>query len=155
MTISNVTAGGTVDASWGNSVADLLNALQSVAVVTAATTSLATGAYTALNLSTGTVQSDPESWVSGTKITPTRAGYYLVVAPVRISGATGGAGLELRKNGSNFARFDDGGTSPDWGGVGVAYFNGTTDYCEVALYQNSGGSLNGDGTVTMRWIAPT
>ena len=79
------------------------------------------------------------------RFTPTVAGYYQVNACVGLfSNATGLCLVSIYKNGS---RFRDGAIIPNTQGAtcpasALIYFNGSTDYAEIYMFQNSGSTLS-------------
>lgn len=74
---------------------------------------------------------------SNTRITPNEPGLYLCMATAALASATG-IELWFRQNGSGTE-----GSAPSGGAVtGLLYFNGVSDYVEVMMRQQSGGSLN-------------
>lgn len=83
------------------------------------------------------------------RFTPTVAGYYQLSTHVRLDYTTTGTfthGLRITKNGLESLRvihypvngYKDGTMVV----TGVLYFNGSSDYCEVEIYQNSGANQN-------------
>jgi hypothetical protein len=81
--------------------------------------------------------------LANSRFTPTVAGYYAVSALVGLT-ATTEALPTIYKNGSEYKRFVYN-TSPtgiyNWGGtVASIYMNGSTDYLEFYMYQNSAGA---------------
>ncbi|WP_273845380.1 hypothetical protein [Rubrobacter calidifluminis] len=103
-------------------------------------------------LSFNTLEYSTNGWaVAGTGasqsgFTPQRAGYYNFSAMCEFAGTAVGAGsrvlISLYKNGQEYKRMGQsnaggGSNAAGWGSV-TAYANGTTDYFEVFVYQNSG-----------------
>jgi hypothetical protein len=83
--------------------------------------------------------------LANSRFTPTVAGYYTVTAYIELL-ATVEALPSIYKNGAQFKRFTYN-VSPSgnymWGGtVASIYMNGTTDYLEFYMYQNSTGSAS-------------
>jgi len=85
------------------------------------------------------------------RMTPNRAGYYLVYGSVQMgTGSSCGSGSYvtfIRKNGSSFARSQrlSIGTIGTWVGgeaFGIVYCNGSTDYLDLAFYQSTGYTQN-------------
>jgi hypothetical protein len=83
------------------------------------------------------------------RFTPTVAGYYQVNAALFINppaGATSGYILLLYKNGGEYKLLDRDQFEIYFNqlasGSAIVYLNGTTDYIEIFIFQNSGGSLN-------------
>lgn len=112
---------------------------------------------TALHATPIAVQFQVERWDVGSyhstvtnneRITPTVAGYHLVIAAVQIAANINGVRqLSLRMNGSQYLRIQStvaltGGENTNLDTPAEIYFNGTTDYIEAVVYQTSGLSLN-------------
>ena len=83
------------------------------------------------------------------RFTPNVAGYYQVNAALFINppaGATSGYILLLYKNGGEYKLLDRDQFEIYFNqlasGSAIVYLNGTTDYIEIYIWQNSGGSLN-------------
>ena len=83
------------------------------------------------------------------RFTPTVAGYYQVNAALFINppaGATSGYILLLYKNGGEYKLLDRDQFEIFFNqlasGSAIVYLNGSTDYIEIYIWQNSGGSLN-------------
>ncbi len=80
------------------------------------------------------------------RFTPSVSGYYAVNLEVCLGGysvASGGTFIAIYKNGSAFRYVDvkpNTTTSQTLSGSDLMYLNGTTDYIEAYLYQNSGAS---------------
>jgi hypothetical protein len=95
-----------------------------------------------------TVEFDPASCVDivNNRIVPNLAGYYQINGQVMIQGAGVGSGfISLWKNG---AVLKYGSSNPNNAAEGtwlevnaIISFNGSTDYLEVYVYQNSGGAM--------------
>ncbi len=107
-----------------------------------------------------------------TRIKPQTPGWYLGSCGFSFSGnATGNREMNVVKNGLTTERIlrinHDAYTNATLtvtsrGNIFMEYFNGTTDYMEVRVTQNSGGALNvlfdtpeRQPDVTLRWFAPT
>ena len=91
-----------------------------------------------------TIDFDPSGIVDTThyKITPPKPGYYLVIGRVSIS-CSGSVEIYISKNGSiSFVLdYDNNVTGITVrGGATLIYFNGTTDYVQLTVYQTSGSS---------------
>lgn len=149
-------ASGTVTAAPGSGTAianrDYVDSSPAAVCVQAAGQSVATSTYVPVTFSAEVMkdQITHSTSVNTSRFTPTKAGYYRVSGHV-ILGVANTAGIrlaEVRKNGAAVA----GGTRIHSGQAGVnaspsATFdmvvqcNGTTDYIEVAVFQDSGGSL--------------
>jgi hypothetical protein len=120
-------------------------------------------------LSNGTstkIQYNVENWDTNSnydpstnyRFTPTVAGYYQINASTRISGSTASGGAEtflaIYKNGSIFRR------GTNWYGFtstymtvacsSLVYCNGSTDYIEIYVYNNTGSSstVSNNETIT-------
>jgi hypothetical protein len=75
------------------------------------------------------------------RFTPTTAGKYVIGLVQRTSDFNASRILAvIRKNGSNAIQFEmgNGGNFDTLNGSAIITFNGTTDYVDCALYQNSG-----------------
>lgn len=90
------------------------------------------------------------------RFTPTVAGYYQLTGSVYYGTTTGGAALAIYKNGSEAKR---GVISTGVSGVGtepfvssLIYFNGSTDYAELYIYQASGGSITTNGGSVLQYF---
>lgn len=95
---------------------------------------------------------------SGTnyRFTPTVAGYYQITGSVYYGTTTGGTTVSIYKNGSEFKRGSQnagvsGGGSQSYVSA-LIYFNGSTDYVEFYLYQNSGGSVTTNGGAALQYF---
>ena len=113
--------------------------------------SLVTGTPTNLNFDSGSEIMDDLNWhdmsTNPSRVTPNIPGRFLVIASG--SFATSGTGerrLSINKNGTTFGAYD---AQPGRAGgqtychvSDVVEANGTTDYFEVNVFQNSGGALN-------------
>jgi hypothetical protein len=95
-----------------------------------------------------TEEFDTNSNFASSRFTPTVAGYYQINGQTNFGGisASGHQASSLYKNG---ARYKDGSQSPfdatDGSGSVVSsllYFNGSTDYVELYIFQRSGASRN-------------
>jgi hypothetical protein len=96
-------------------------------------------------------QLDTNNWFASNRFTPQRAGWYQIDCGARIfvQGQlnTAESGLALRKNGL---------TQAQAGGFGAVvetisrliYFNGTTDYADVAVFASAAGTINQDPSYT-------
>ena len=91
---------------------------------------------------------------SNSRFTPTIAGYYFVKAKVEFSNATGNYyfAIHIFKNGSRISRgghWNDGSNqNVNIDNSSIIAFNGSSDYVEVVCYQNSGGNITINNSVT-------
>ena len=120
--------------------------------------SITTATYTKIQLDTE--EFDTNSNFDSTtnyRFTPTVAGYYLIsgcvyfnIAPTTLLSSS----LHIFKNGSSlkFVNLDSNSTYGHYGSTvtSIVFLNGTTDYIELYVYQNSGSSysLNGGSNTT-------
>lgn len=117
------------------------------------------GGVTAITLDSEVA--DPDGWwSSGTDVTPTVAGWYLVTAAFEwssIGTATTRLILSARKNGTGFALFDGyaGSGSAKRTVTGVVSLNGSTDYIDHGAYHNDGSNRTVTTTLTVALIAAT
>lgn len=150
-----------------------LTAAQAQAVITAAgpkfhayrntVQSIASGAWTKVQWNNELFDTnsnfDP---TTNYRFTPTVAGYYQLSTHLRWDYVTGGTythGLRITKNGSEALRaihypvntYKDGTMVV----TGVLYFNGSSDYCEVEAYQNSGSNQNTSGNAAEEYFCGT
>jgi hypothetical protein len=101
---------------------------------------------------------DTNSNFASNRFTPTVAGYYQVSSGLFLPGsASGGAILYLYKNGGEYAQFSRLNMSPSLNIMGsgsiLVYLNGSTDYVEMYVNQNSGSTLNiGAGNQAGCWF---
>ena len=111
-------------------------------------------ALATLNLSTTNYAGYKVTSGANNRLTPTVAGRYLVLGQVQASG-TGSAGytptIYLFKNGVNHSAFSGirnyaGSCTLDWPvHFSAISMNGTTDYLQLAAYQNSGNNFTANG----------
>lgn len=92
------------------------------------------------------------------RFTPTVAGYYQINATIIFANAASGRMIHcIFKNGSEYARLSNLNLATTSGvrasGGAVIYMNGSTDYLELFVYQDSGGALNisGSDAITAQW----
>ena len=90
---------------------------------------------------------DTNSNFASNRFTPTIAGYYQISSGLFLPGsASGGAVLYLFKNGGEYAQFSRLNMSPSLNIMGsgsiLVYLNGSADYVEMYVNQNSGSTLN-------------
>lgn len=101
-----------------------------------------------------------------TKVTPSVPGWYLGSAGISfLANTTGYREMDARVNGIAQIRIKldpnaNGGIMVMRGNTFLSPFNGTTDFCEVTAFQNSGGSLGVSVDIierqpdlSMRWVA--
>ena len=96
-----------------------------------------------------TEEFDVNNEFSNSRFTPTVAGYYFISGSARLNVGTSSAEvfIAIWKNGSQFTRGSNwtGMSSVGDTGLDIAnmmYFNGSTDYVEIYIYQSSGGARN-------------
>jgi hypothetical protein len=103
------------------------------------TQSLSTG-FQKVNFDTK--EFDTNNNFASSRFTPTVAGYYQITASIQLSSSsTGEVSIAIFKNGTNFKQGMDIVGNPTYG-LGITtlmYFNGSTDYAEVYLYNASAG----------------
>jgi hypothetical protein len=109
----------------------------------AALTSVSNTTFTKLIY--GTEEFDTNNNYASSRFTPTVAGYYSITAS-STGPTSGGAGINIFKNGSSFKA---GTLIPGAATDGcyliasaLIYFNGSTDYVELYAYQRTGGTIN-------------
>ena len=101
---------------------------------------------------------DTNSNFASNRFTPTIAGYYQISSGLFLPGsASGGAILYLYKNGGEYAQFSRLNMSSSLNIMGsgsiLVYLNGSTDYVEMYVNQNSGSTLNiGQGNQASCWF---
>ena len=107
------------------------------------TQSISSGAFTKVSFDTTTF--DTNSCISSGRFTPNVAGYYQLNTNILFNSiaVTTIIIVAIYKNGGNYARGNGGYLSNTSGDTEIlattlAYANGTTDYFEVYVYQNSG-----------------
>ena len=107
------------------------------------TQSISSGAFTKVSFDTTTF--DTNSCISSGRFTPNVAGYYQLNTNILFNSiaVTTIIIVAIYKNGANYARGNGGYLSNTSGDAEIlattlAYANGTTDYFEVYVYQNSG-----------------
>jgi len=110
---------------------------------------IADATWTAVTWNTERVDTDG-IWAAGTptRFTPQTAGYYTVEGSINfLSNAAGFRSVAVRLNGTTVVRMQqsaaiNGADTALAVTAGMHLFNGTTDYAEIMVYQNSGGALN-------------
>ena len=106
--------------------------------------SITSGSFTKITFTSQEFDTTSGAMFSSSRFTPTIAGYYQIDACVGFSSSALGICLvTIFKNGN---RFKDGAIIPNIGGAtcpasALIYFNGSTDYAEIFLYQSSGSTL--------------
>jgi uncharacterized protein with beta-barrel porin domain len=108
------------------------------------------GVITDVTFGAGTETLDVSNWHSTTtntaRITPTIAGYYLCggFAVFNRTGASSRFSEFIIKNGVTYAAEATilGGDYPVAVAQNIVYFNGSTDYVTLAMYQTTGGTVN-------------
>tara|TARA_B100001063_G_scaffold221074_1_gene226457 strand:+ start:533 stop:1057 length:525 start_codon:yes stop_codon:yes gene_type:complete len=118
------------------------------------TTTVNHNSITTINLSTTNYAGYKVTSGANNRLTPTVAGRYLVVGQVQASG-TGSSGytpsIYLFKNGANHSAFSGirnyaGSSTLDWPvHFSAISMNGTTDYLQLAAYQNSSNNFTANG----------
>lgn len=156
MTIPTVSNGDDILTSWGNAVADALNHLERVCVVTKTNDVIATGVYTPMTWATQLT--DPDNWwTSGSRITPHVAGWYLVTFHVEVVnlGAANRVAAAIQVNGSQVVRDDRGADiiTPDLSISTVLHVDGT-EYIEGSVYHDYGSIRNAAGRMTVHMVRP-
>jgi hypothetical protein len=157
-TITGLVAGGLPDATIIQ--ADLASGVAgngpAFSAYASATQSVASATTTKIVYDTEVF--DTNSNFASNRFTPTVAGYYQVSSGLFLPGsATGGAILYLYKNGGEYAQFSRLNMSPSLNIMGsgsiLVYLNGSTDYVEMYVNQNSGSTLNvGQGNQAGCWF---
>jgi hypothetical protein len=93
---------------------------------------------------------DTNGWFASNRFTPQRAGWYQINCGARLfapGGGTAEAGLLLRKNGNQIA--GDGSIGAVTGSASqLVYFNGTTDFVDVAIFSSLTGTVTQAGAYT-------
>ena len=90
------------------------------------------------------------------RFTPTVAGYYQISSGVELAAnINGGVAIVIYKNGSAYKTgsfYPNGNVSPIATVSSLVYFNGSTDYVEIYVYQASGISLNTVSGIQFTWF---
>ena len=120
-------------------------------------TSVASGSFTKLAFQTK--EFDTANCFDSTtnyRFTPNVAGYYQINACGNISTASQGLVVSIYKNGSEYKRGVWFGNASSIGNQStvssIVYFNGSTDYVEIYVYQASGISLNTVSGIQFTWF---
>jgi hypothetical protein len=98
--------------------------------------------------------------VTNYRFTPNVAGYYQLNASVRMSGGTSGGGAEsflaiYQNNSALYRGTNSVGTSSSYMTLscsGIAYCNGTTDYIEIFVYNNTGSNQTITSNTSISWF---
>lgn len=117
------------------------------------------------NITTGTVTKvvyDSEDFDTNTnfasnRFTPTVAGYYQINTALFCAGGSGGAAIYVYKNGALYFTLDRSALSGSFNvylnGGCLVQCNGSSDYLEIYVFQNSGGTLSfGNGSKDGCWF---
>jgi len=102
-------------------------------------------------LTFGTEVLDTNSCYASSKFTPTSSGEYFIRASLRLSTSTDFTGfkLHIRKNGSDIRVHQQSSDHYETAEVsGVINLNGSSDYVEAYVTQNSGGSVDTNSDIT-------
>ena len=116
-------------------------------------TGLTTSSYTKVLFST--VEFDTNSNFSSSRFTPTVAGYYQISSSVGSGNfGVGQSLIAIYKNGTKYKTGQNGTINNTYNLTvsGIVYFNGTTDYIEIYVYQASGGTVNTVAQSTETWF---
>lgn len=109
-----------------------------------AVTSLVSGTYTKILFQV--MEFDTNSNYSGSRFTPTLAGYYLINGSVSLATASSSVFASIYKNGSMYKRGQQSGNGTNSAYSSVfsilVYLNGSTDYVEVYAVHGSGATIN-------------
>ena len=113
--------------------------------------------YTKIQIAVEEFDTDSCYDTAAYKFTPNVSGYYQVSGASNFAAsATGRRSLYLYKNGSLFKSIQDvSANSTDFmnpSGSCLVFLNGTTDYVELYVRQNSGGSLNTSSSSIQTWF---
>lgn len=93
--------------------------------------------------------------VTNYRFTPNVAGYYQINALIASQTGSGSVWVLLYKNGSSFKSGDytpNNSTGPYIGLSTLVYANGSTDYFEIYVWQNSGGSIQMGGATSRQFF---
>jgi hypothetical protein len=117
------------------------------------TTSVSNATFTKVNFATEDF--DTNNNFASSRFTPTVAGYYQISCSSNLATASSTL-VSIYKNGSAVTTI---------GGIGILgvtdsgavitkliYFNGSTDYVEVYVYQNTGGTINSQANQIASWF---
>jgi hypothetical protein len=102
-------------------------------------------------LTFGTEVLDTNSCYASSKFTPTSSGEYFIRVSLRLSTSTDFTGykLHIRKNGSDIRVHQQSANHYETAEVsGVINLNGSSDYVEAYVTQNSGGSVDTNSDIT-------
>jgi hypothetical protein len=86
------------------------------------------------------------------RFTPTVAGYYQITGRAGVYSTTGVVSCycSIYKNGTRYKRGSDGGVAAASNVSDIVYFNGSTDYVELYIYQFNGATAMLDGGEAQR-----
>jgi hypothetical protein len=109
------------------------------------TTSISNGVYTKIAFNTEEYDTNSNYDTSLSRFTPTVAGYYQVNSCVGV-GSQSGSGQSFATIYKNNANFKNGNVYFNsqlfgWSVNALIYFNGSTDYIEIYLYQAGGSTV--------------
>jgi hypothetical protein len=97
---------------------------------------------------------DTANCFASNRFTPTVAGYYQINAAFQFTGTSAINQIQIYKNGAQYkiATQVSSSSNPESQITHLMYLNGSTDYVEIYIYQNSGGSANIAGTQNTTWF---
>jgi hypothetical protein len=120
--------------------------------------SIASATYTKVNFNTEYFDTNSNYDTVNNRFTPSVSGYYQVNATVSFASSSAGRGIiNIYINGStgrltSFGLYN--GSPSNFQNSSLIYLNGTTDYIECYMYQDSGISLNcGSGSLVVTFSA--
>lgn len=124
----------------------------------ASSTNLTNGVFTKVPFDTKIFDTNTNYSTVNYRFTPTVAGYYQVNCVVIVGTAsTGRLIVCIYKNGTEYSRVSNTPISSTYTtkvcGSSLIYFNGSTDYTELYVYQDCGGTLPmyGSDAITAQW----
>jgi hypothetical protein len=117
------------------------------------TTSVSNATWTKVNYATEDF--DTNNNFASSRFTPTVAGYYQITCSSNLA-TSNNTLVSIYKNGASNAAMNGTGTLAliDSGGIisKLIYFNGSSDYVEVYVYQNTGGPINSQANQLSSWF---
>ena len=125
---------------------------------TMSTQTLSNGSNTLLNFSTVVFDTNSNYDTTNKRFTPTVAGKYFINVSLLYSKASSVAGVQVRvrKNGSDAFRTLQahfyGNDNQNYMASGIISCNGSGDYIDVSAQQDSGSSVNVDGSTTFTFF---